>query len=79
MGRLKTLLQSVNMKPFSWLRFIDDIDMNWVHDRETLEVFLERENSFHPTIRITAEVSNVKHAFLNMTSITVLLYTFALL
>ena len=37
MGRLeRRLLQSVILKPFSWLRFIDDIDMKWTHGRETL-------------------------------------------
>ena len=31
-GRLeRRLLQSVILKPFSWLRFIDDIDMKWTH------------------------------------------------
>ena len=69
MGRLeKQLLQSVRLKPFSWLRFIDDIDMKWIHGRETLEAFLETANSFHSTIRFTAEVSNDKHVFLDTMS-----------
>ena len=69
MGRLeKQLLQSVSLKPFSWLRFIDDIDMKWIHGRETLEAFLETANSFHSTIRFTAEVSNDKHVFLDTMS-----------
>ena len=69
MGRLeRRLLQSVILKPFSWLRFIDDIDMKWTHGRETLEAFLETANSFHPTIRFTAEVSNDKHVFLDTMS-----------
>ena len=34
MGRLeRRLLQSVILKPFSWLRFIDDIDMKWTHGK----------------------------------------------
>ena len=69
MGRLeRRLLQSVILKPFSWLRFIDDIDMKWTHGRETLEAFLETANSFRPTIRFTAEVSNDKHVFLDTMS-----------
>ena len=69
MGRLeKQLLQSVTPKLLSWLRFIDDIDMKWIHGRETLEAFLDTVNSFHPTIRFTAEVSNDKHVFLDTTS-----------
>ena len=49
----KQLLQSVSLKPLSWLRFIDDIDMKWIHSRETLEAFLGKANSFHPTIMLT--------------------------
>ena len=52
----------------SWFRFIDDIDMKWIHGRETLEAFLETANSFHSTIRFTAEVSNDKHVFLDTMS-----------
>ena len=56
MGRFeKQLIQSVTPKPLSWLRFIDDIDMKWIHDRETLDAFLETANSFHPTIRFTTD------------------------
>ena len=62
MARLeKQLLQSVSLKPFAWLRFIDDIDMKWTHDRETLEEFLRDANNFHPTI-------NDKDVFLDTTS-----------
>ena len=64
----RQLLQSVILKPFSWLRFIDDIDMKWTHGRETLEAFLKTANSFHPIIRFTAEVSNDKHVFLDTMS-----------
>ena len=59
----KQPLQSVTPKPLSWLRFIDDIDMKWIHCRITFEAFLETANSFHPTIRFTAEVLNDKHVF----------------
>ena len=52
MGRLeKQLLISVTMRPFSWLRFIDDIDMKWLHGRDNLDTFLQEANSFHSTIR----------------------------
>ena len=69
MSRLeKQLLQSVSLKPFSWLRFIDDIDMKWTHGRETLEKFLRDANNFHPTIKFTAEVFNDNHVFLDTTS-----------
>ena len=64
MGRLEgQLLRSISLKPFSWFRFIDDVDMKWTHGPENLEIFLQEANSFHPTIRFTAEVSNEEHVF----------------
>ena len=82
MGRLEgQLLRSVSLKPFSWFRFIDDVDMKWTHGPENLEIFLQEVNSFHPTIRFTAEVSNEEHVFLDTKSrlvgnnIDVVLYT----
>ena len=69
MGRLEgQLLRSVSLKPFSWFRFIDDVDMKWTHGPENLEIFLQEANSFHPTIRFTAEVSNEEHVFLDTKS-----------
>ena len=64
----KQLLMSVTMRPFSWLRFIDDIDMKWLHGRDNLDTFLQEANSFHSTIQFTAEVSNDKHVFLDTQS-----------
>ena len=43
------MLQSVSLKLFSWLGFIDDIDMSWIHCTETQETFLERANTFNPS------------------------------
>ena len=53
---------------YSWLRFIDDIDMKWTHGKTTLEAFLKTSNSFNPTIRFTAEVSDDEHVFLDTMS-----------
>ena len=47
--------------------------MKWIHGREALEAVLETVNSFHSTIRFTAEVSNEKHVFLD--GVAVDLYT----
>ena len=64
MGRLfKQLRQSVRLKPFSWLRFRDDIGMKWTHGRETQEEYITAANNLHPTIKFTAEVTNDKHVF----------------
>ena len=66
MGRLEgQLLKSVALRPFSWLRFIDDIDMKWSHGREALTAFLDEANNFHPSIKFTAEISTEQHVFLD--------------
>ena len=59
------LLKSVALRPFSWLRFIDDIDMKWSHGREALTAFLDEANNFHPSIKFTAEISTEQHVFLD--------------
>ena len=69
MGRLEEqLLKSVALRPFSRLRFIDDIAMKWSHGRETLTAFLDKANNFHPTIKFTAVISTKQHVFLDTKS-----------
>lgn len=69
MGRLEgQLLQSVPLQPHSWLRFIDDIDMQWCHGRQALEDFLTKANNFHQSIKFTSEVSTEQHVFLDTVS-----------
>ena len=69
MGRLEgQLLRSTSLKPFSWFRFIDNVDMKWTHGPENLKIFLQEANSFHPTIRFMAEVSTEEHVFLDTKS-----------
>ena len=69
MGRLEgQLLMSVPLQPYSWLRFIDDIDMQWCHGHQNLKHFLESANSFHQSIKFTSEISNDEHIFLDTIS-----------
>ena len=66
MGRLEgQLLRSVALRPYLWFKFIDDIDMKWLHGRETLATVLGEANNFHPNIKFTAEISNKQHVFLD--------------
>ena len=51
------LLRSAR-RPFSWLRFMDDIDMKWSHGCETLTAFLDEANNFNPSVKFKAEISN---------------------
>ena len=59
------LLRSVALRPLSWLRFIDHIDMKWSHGCETLTTFLNKVNNFHPSIKFTTEISTKQHVFLD--------------
>ena len=66
MGRLeRDLLQQTTQKPTTWLRFIDDIFAVWSHGEESLQIFLNEINSFHPTIKFTAEWSRESVTFLD--------------
>ena len=39
--------------------------IKWTHGHKNLEIFLLEANSFHPTIRFMAEVSNEEHLCLD--------------
>ena len=69
MGQLENrLLMSVPLTPYLWLRFIDYIDMQWCHEQQNLQFFLEIANNFHPTIKFTSDISNEQHIFLDTVS-----------
>ena len=60
------LRQSIN-KPLTWKRFIDDVFCLWDTNKEEIEHFIEQANSYHPTIKFTAEVSQLEKTFLDTT------------
>ena len=67
MGHLEgQLLKAVPLTPYRWLRFIDDIDMQWSHGQDNLKIFLELANNFHKSIKFTSEISNTQHVFLDL-------------
>lgn len=66
MGELEErLLQTSPTQPLSWFRFIDDVDMKWVHSDEELQDFFNHANNIHPSIKFTHEVSDTKMSFLD--------------
>ncbi|KAJ8017586.1 hypothetical protein HOLleu_44904 [Holothuria leucospilota] len=68
MGNLeKEFLSRQILKPQIWLRFIDDIFMIWPHGEDSLKIFVENINSFHSTIKFTADSSRVSVHFLDTT------------
>ena len=66
MGKLeRDLLSYTTNIPSSWWRYIDDIFAIWPHGERNLEIFLNELNSFHPTIKFTAEWSKESVTFLD--------------
>jgi len=64
----RQLLMSVSLKPHMWLRFIDDIDIQWRHSHKDLQDFLEKANTFYKSITFTSEISNENHIYLDTVS-----------
>ena len=78
----RELMSTRKLIPLVWWRYIDDIFMIWQHSREELCSFLDALNSFHETIRFTADISETSVNFLdvkvtkyNEVNITTDLYT----
>ena len=63
----KEILKQSRRKPLTWKRFIDDIFSLWDTNKEDIDLFIEQANSFHPTIKFTAETSQIETTFLDTT------------
>ena len=50
-----------------WERSIDDIFCLWDTNKEYIQLFIEKSNSYHPTIKFTDEVSENEITFLDTT------------
>ncbi len=60
-------LQTANIKPSLWLRYVDDTFTLWPHNRQSLNMFLEHLTSLRPSIKFTMEVeSNHQLPFLDV-------------
>jgi len=59
------ILTQSSTKPIVWKRFVDDIISMWDTSRDKIEEFLLRANSFHLTIKFTAEISEIETIFLD--------------
>ena len=51
----KKSLDSYPLKPKLWIRFVDDINVNWPHGNEELKSFLDHLNSISKDIQFTME------------------------
>ena len=66
MGRLEQeFLDSCELKPSLYLRYIDDIFMLWPHGLDALQDFFLRFNAFHPTIKFKMDYSSESVNFLD--------------
>ena len=67
MGRLEDrILQSADLKPTLWVRYIDDIFMLWPHGPISLKSFLDHINNFHSTIKFSSSHSSEQIHFLDV-------------
>ena len=52
-------IQSVQLQPSLWLRYVDDTFVIWPHSREELDKFLQHINQQHQNIRFTMVVEQL--------------------
>ena len=66
MSKIETdILNQSAFKPLVWKRYIDDIFSLWTINRDEIKQFTEQANNHHPTIKFTAEISEMETTFRN--------------
>ena len=66
MAEIETRLTNQSKtKPIKWKRYIDDIFSLWDSNRQEIGLFIKQANNFHPTIKFTAEISEMEITFLD--------------
>ena len=64
---IRRFLETQNHTPLLLTRYIDDIFMVWTHDTDSLNVFLQQLNKFHPSLSFTHQYSPDSVDFLDLT------------
>ena len=64
---IRSFLLTQPIHPLAIARYIDDIVIIWTHTTETLTIFLNNLNSFHPNLCFTHEHSTTSADFLDLT------------
>ena len=59
------LLNESRIKPKVWKRYMDDVFSLWDANKQDIDLFIEQANTFHPTIKFTAEISEKETTFLD--------------
>jgi len=66
MARLEEeIITQSKTKPREWKRYLYDISSLWDSPRQEISLFSEQANKFHPTIKFTAEISEIETTFLD--------------
>ncbi|CAJ0940196.1 unnamed protein product [Ranitomeya imitator] len=60
-------LSSCSVKPLAFFRYIDDLLIIWAGSKDDLLTFHNNFNKFHPTIKLSLNVSKTQIHFLDMT------------
>ncbi|XP_068684342.1 uncharacterized protein [Montipora foliosa] len=61
------ILKASDIKPLQWKRYIDDVFSLWGCERDKIQLFINKANKHHPTIKFTAEISEKEINFLDTT------------
>ena len=59
-------LNDIDLEPWLWWRYIDDIFLVWEHGEESLIEFIWYLNEFHPSIKFTHKYSRESIEFLDV-------------
>ena len=64
MAKIETeIINYFTKKLLVWKRYIDDVFSLWDTSKEEVNSFIEQANSYHPTIKLTAEISDKEITF----------------
>ena len=61
----REIINRSHFKPLTRKRYIDDVFSLWNINKEEINSFIELANSYHPTIKFTAEISDKEITFLD--------------
>ena len=59
------LINQSNTKTIRWKCYIDNIFSLWDSNIQEINLFIKQANNFHPTIKFTAEISEMEITFLD--------------
>ena len=64
MAKIETeIINHCAKKPLVWKRYIHDVFSLWDTSKEEVNTLTEQANSYHPTIKFTAEISDKEITF----------------